>query len=142
MVSTIQATQAREGMDTTADQASRADYGVNEAERATFFELERFKGGKRGETDQRHEMFVRALRNEAPEVRHDVARSDFSTIDGHPLAFERVAIVAPMFREHAALDPGWAEAKLGAHTSEDERLVRFWWEVSEVTARADLRYAP
>jgi hypothetical protein len=49
MVSTIQATQAREGIETSPAQADRAYYVVTEAERASFFELERFKGGKKGE---------------------------------------------------------------------------------------------
>ena len=59
MVSTIQATQAREGINTTEEQANRAYYVVTEAERATFFELDRFRGAKRGEQDTRHEMFVK-----------------------------------------------------------------------------------
>ena len=62
MVSTIQATQAREGIDTTEEQADRAYYVVSEGERAAFFDLERFRGGKKGEPDRRHEMFTRALR--------------------------------------------------------------------------------
>ena len=39
MVSTIQATQAREGIETTEDQADRAYYIVTEAERTAFFDL-------------------------------------------------------------------------------------------------------
>ena len=99
MVSTIQATQAREGIDTTEEQADRAYYVVTEAERATFFELDRFKGAKRGEQDTRHEMFVKTLRAETDGVRYDIARRDFAAIDGRPLAYERVGIVAPIFRE-------------------------------------------
>ena len=49
MVSTIQATQAREGIETTRAQADRAYYVVTEAENATFFDLERYRGGKRSE---------------------------------------------------------------------------------------------
>ena len=91
MVSTIQATQAREGIDTSPEeQADRAYYVVTEAERTTFFELERFRGATRGEQDTRHEMFVKALRAEADGVRYDIARRDFAAIDGSPLAFERV----------------------------------------------------
>ena len=84
MVSTIQATQAREGIETSPAQADRAYYVVTEAERASFFELERFKGGKRGEQDKRHEMFVKSLRAEHLEIRHDVARRDLrrGTHDG------------------------------------------------------------
>ncbi len=60
MVPALQATQAREGIETTREQAERAYYVVTEGERAAFFDLDRFRGGKRGETDKRHEMFVRS----------------------------------------------------------------------------------
>jgi len=129
MVSTIQATQAREGIETSPAQADRAYYVVTEAERAAFFELERFKGGKKGEQDKRHEMFVKALRGEELEVRHDIARRDFAAIDGSPLAFERVGIVAPIFRESPALDPALATAAQGLATAADDRFVRCRWEV-------------
>ncbi|MBK8058259.1 MAG: hypothetical protein IPK33_10370 [Gemmatimonadetes bacterium] len=129
MVPTIQAIQAREGIETTREQAERAYYVVTETERAAFFELERFKGGKKGEQDKRHEMFVKSLRGEQKGVRHDIARRDFSAIDGSPLAFERVGIVAPIFRESPALDPSLATAVVGLQTSNDERFVRCWWEV-------------
>lgn len=129
MVSTIQATQAREGIETSPAQADRAYYVVTEAERAAFFELERFKGGKKGEQDKRHEMFVKALRGEELEVRHDIARRDFAAIDGSPLAFEKVGVVAPIFREAPALTPAWAATVQGLATASDERFVRFFWEV-------------
>ena len=130
MVSTIQATQAREGIDTSPEQAGRAYYVVTEAERASFFELERFKGGKRGEQDKRHEMFVKSLRSEADGVRHDIARRDFGAIDGSPLAYERVGIIAPVFRESPALDPAMATAAQGLATAADDRFVRCCWEVT------------
>ena len=130
MVSTIQATQAREGIDTTEEQADRAYYVVTEAERATFFELDRFRGAKRGEQDTRHEMFVKTLRAETDGVRYDIARRDFAAIDGRPLAYERVGIVAPLFRESPLLEPAWAIARQGKATGGDSRWVRSWWEVS------------
>jgi DNA-binding MarR family transcriptional regulator len=46
MVPTIQALQAREGIDTSREQAERAYYVVTEADKAAFFDLDRFKGGK------------------------------------------------------------------------------------------------
>ena len=129
MVSTIQATQAREGIDTTEEQADRAYYVVTEAERATFFELERFRGAKRGERDTRHDMFVMALRAKAGGVRYDIARRDFATIDGSPLAFERVGIVAPIFRKLPALDPTVGTTAQGLATAADDRFVRCFWEI-------------
>ncbi len=129
MVSTIQATQAREGIETSPAQADRAYYVVTEAERAAFFELERFKGGKKGEQDKRHEMFVKSLRDEDQRVRHDIARRDFAAIDGSPLAYGRVGIVAPIFREALPLDPTFATVAQGLATAADERFVRCRWEV-------------
>src|SRR6266498_2434696 len=76
MVPTIQATQAREGIETTREQAERAYYVVTQQERIAFFDLKRFRGGK-GAPDCRHDMFQRALRDEMSAVRFDVARRDF-----------------------------------------------------------------
>ncbi len=130
MVSTIQATQAREGIDTTEEQADRAYYVVSEGERATFFDLERFRGGKKGEVDRRHEMFVRAIAIDPSRTRFDVARRDFSSISGSPLAYRRVGIVAPNFRDHPALEPALGIARQGKATADDARWVRFHWEVA------------
>jgi hypothetical protein len=129
MVPTIQATQAREGIDTTRSQAERAYYVVTEGERTAFFDLERFRGGK-GEPDRRHEMFVRALRDEIENARFDVARRDFGAIEEAPLAYRRVGLVAHIFRESPALQPGWGTAVQGLATAADDRFVRHWWEVN------------
>jgi hypothetical protein len=129
MVSTIQATQAREGIETSTAQASRAYYVVTEAERAAFFELKRFKGGKRGEQDKRHEMYVRSLRSETDGIRHDIARRDFGAIDGHPLAYQRVSTLAPIFRDHVALEPAFAKATKGLATTADSTFVREHFEI-------------
>ena len=72
MVRTIQATQAREGIETTEEQAERAYYVVTESERASFFDLERFRTGKKG--DRRHDMFVMVLAGDGDDrVRFDVS---------------------------------------------------------------------
>ncbi len=140
MVSTIQATQAREGIETTAEQADRAYYVVSEGERGTFFDLERFKGGK-GEPDRRHENFCYTLQKDVGKVRFDVARRDFSAIEGSPLAYRRVGVMSPIFRSAPALDPGRAVVKQGLATSEDERWVRCHWEVNRDEIGRDLRWA-
>ena len=127
MIPTIQATQAREGIETTREQAERAYYVVTEAECAAFFDLEGFKGGK-GEPDRRHEMFVRAIVDGEESVRFDVARRDFSSVTGSPLAYRSVGLVAPVFRENLALEPGHARTRRGAYTGNDPRYVRYWWE--------------
>ena len=105
MVPTLQATQAREGVETSHEQAERAYYVVTESKRATFFDLERFRGGKRSEPDQREDMFVRAIRDDLERIRFDTSRRDFSFIEGSVLAFQNLAWLAPIFRQIAALVP-------------------------------------
>ena len=123
MVPVIQAIQAREGIETTREQAELAYYVVTEAEKATFFDL------GRDNAQRRHATFVAALRGEISDVRFDVARRDFGTIEGSPLAYRRVGLVGHVFRENVALDPYHARARRGAYTGDDPRYVRFWWEI-------------
>ena len=128
MVSTIQATQAREGIQTTEDQADRAYYVVSEGEKAAFFDLEGFRGGK-GQSDRRHETFVRALLGSIERLRFDVPRRDFDSIAGSPLAYHSVGLVSHIFREALPLEPKWGIARQGKATANDARWLRQWWEV-------------
>jgi len=139
MVPTVQATQAREGIETTREQAERAYYVVTEAERTAFFDLERFRGGR---VDRRNEMFVRALRDELPDTRLDVARRDFATIKGSPLAYRRIGTVAHIFREAPSLEPAYGTAKQGLATSEDDRWLRWFWEVGTEELGRERRWCP
>ena len=139
MVPTIQALQAREGIDTSREQAERAYYVVTEADKATFFDLDRFKGSKKTAVDRREEMFVRALRGEAVDVRMDVPRRDFRSIGESPLAYRQVSLVPHIFKECHPLEPGFGKATRGGCTGNDPRYVRFWWEnprAGDVTTRA------
>ena len=129
MVSTIQATQAREGIQTTEEQARRAYYVVSEAERATFVDLTKFRGGPPEGADLRQEGFVRTLRGETTGVRFDIPRRDFGTIEGAPLSYRRLAIISALFRANPRLSPAYADIKIGHQTFDDDRFVRFWWEV-------------
>ena len=131
MVSTIQATQAREGIETTRDQADRAYYVVTESDKAAFFDLERFRGGKRSTPDRREEMFVRGLRELPRLVRFDVARRDFGMIEGSPLAYRRVGLAAHVFREMSSIEPSQATVVSGLMTVQSDRIVRMHWEVPE-----------
>jgi hypothetical protein len=124
MVSTIQATQAREGIETSPAQADRAYYVVTEAERAAFFELTPF----RAPIDLREEAFVRAISGVEQSVRIDSARRDFAAIEGAPLAYRQLSLIAHLFREHAALEPAFGRARIGGYTGNDEQYVRMWWE--------------
>ena len=128
MVPTIQATQAREGIETTREQAERAYYVVTEGERAAFFSLKQFRGSN-CQIDSRHEIFVRALSDVTVNVRFDVARRDFAAIEGAPLAFRRVGLVSHIFRDFLAMEPNWAVARQGKATADDSRWLRQCWEV-------------
>jgi hypothetical protein len=141
MVSAIQATQAREGIQTTVAQASRAYYVVTEGEKTSFFDLDKFKPGK-GQGDLRHEMFVRTLLSAPNQVRFDIARRDFAAIDGAPLNYRGIGSVAHIFREAPALEPGWGIAAQGLATADDPRFVRCRWEVAEGTTGEGRDWAP
>ncbi len=127
MVSTIQAVQARENIETTPEQAERAYYVVTEAERAAFFGLDSFRDKDVG-IDARHTHFVRSLRGDSFEGVFKVGFRDFQAIDGAPLAFSRIAAVAHVFRENPLLEPSFADARRGGCTGNDSKLVRYWWE--------------
>ena len=129
MVRTIQATQAREGIDTTEEQAERAYYMVTEGERTTFFDLEGFRQQK-GQPERRHEVFVQHLRSDQGPQRFDVVRRDFRAIGRAPLAYRRIGLVAHVFRQNPPLDPAIARARRGASTGNDPRYVRYWWETA------------
>ncbi len=128
MVPTIQATQAREGIETTKEQADRAYYVVTEGERATFFDFGKYRGEKGG-PDRREEMFVRSIWSGDTSTRFDVARRDFGTIEGSPLAYKQIGLVPHLFREAPPLDPSWAKTAQGLATADDPRFVRNHWEV-------------
>ena len=134
MVSTIQATQAREGIDTSPEQADRAYYVVSEGERATFFALRSFCGAKKGETDRRNEVFVRSLRGETTDVRFDVARRDFGFVAANVLAFKNFSWLTPIFRRFAPLVPQHGHTRSGLNTTEYDRFVRLRWEVGGNTS--------
>ena len=118
MVSTIQATQAREGIDTSPEQADRAYYVVSEGERATFFALRPFRGAKKGETDRRNEVFVRSIRGETKDARFDVARRDFGLVESSVLAFKNFSWLTPVFRRFAPLVPQHGRTRSGLNTTE------------------------
>jgi len=123
------ATQAREGIDITEAQAENSYYVVTEGERAAFFGLVPFRT-EAGENDGRHVEFVENLTSFRPQVRADVALRDFSSIDSSPLAYDKLALLGPLFRDNPKLDPRHAAAVQGLATADDSRFVRCWWEVS------------
>ena len=129
MVRTIQATQAREGIETTEEQAERAYYVVTEGERAAFLALKPFRGAKKNEPDTRNEALVRCLRGAAKEVRFDVPRRDFGFVEGSVLAFQDLGWFAPLVRRFAPLVPQHGHARSGLNTTEIERFVRQRWEI-------------
>jgi hypothetical protein len=132
MVDTIQATQAREGIETTREQADKAYYIVTEGEVAAFFNLEKYRGSQT-ESDRRNEMFIRSLRDETDSVRTDISRSDFAAIEGSPLAYSRVGLVSNTFRENVSLEPAFGIARQGKATGDDLRWTREHWEIRRGT---------
>lgn len=122
------ATQAREGIDITREQAENSYYVVTEGERAAFLGLVPFKT-EAGENDGRHVEFVGNLAEYRPNIRADVALRDFSSIDGSPIAYDKLALLGTMFRDNPRLDPSKAIARQGKATGDDARWVRCFWEL-------------
>ena len=135
MVRTLQATQSREGIDTTEEQAEQAYYVVTESERTAFFALRAHRGANKNQMDARNEAFVRCLRNAAGEVRVDVARRDFGLLEGSVLAFSTLTWFAPLARRFAQLVPQHGRARSGLNTTEIGRFVRQRWEVGVGVSR-------
>ena len=135
MVRTIQATQAREGIETTTEQAERAYYVVTEGERAAFFALRPFRGAKKNGTDTRNEALVHCLRGAASDVRFDVTRREFGLADGSILAFQNLGWFAPLVRRFAPLSPQHGHTRSGLNTTEIERFVRQRWETEVHASR-------
>lgn len=142
MVPTLQATQAREGIETSREQAERAYYVVTEAERTTFLDLAQYWSRRTtAASDRRHPMFVKALGDDSGQVRFDVARRDFSTLSASPLVYAQVAVFARVFREHGTLGGVWANVRGGMNSTSSERFVRYRWEPSANSRRHWVPYS-
>jgi len=128
MVSTIQATQAREGIETSREQADRAYHVVTELERAAFFDLQAPQSVA-GEPVDRHAAFVAQLRGDRTDIRFDIAHRDFASIESSPLAYDRVGNVAALTRRSPQLG-SLATIVQGVIVRPDEPFLRRFWEVS------------
>lgn len=136
MVSTIRATQAREGIETTEEMANHAYYVVTEGEKAAFFDLQKYRGGK-GEPDRRHEAFITGLKPFEKDIRLDVSGTDFLEITSSPLVYRHISVLARVFREIPKLDPSWGVALQGLATADDSRFLRCWWELPRQAGEND-----
>lgn len=134
------ATQAREGIDVTHEQAETSYYVVTEGERAAFFGLVPFRS-EAGENDGRHVEFVRNNQTPNANVRLDVSLRDFEAIQDSPIAFDKVGLLGHLFRSFPKLDPAFCDAKQGLISTESERFVRVWWETSANSNRNWVPYA-
>lgn len=140
MVKTIQATQAREGIETSEAQAEKAYYVVTEADQGAFFDLAIRKGSK-NQADQHEQMFVRALQTEENDKLVRVSRRDFSVIDGAPLLYSQVGMISSFFRDYPRLGRGWAHVRGGMNSTASDRFVRHFWEVSSSKTKTWVKYS-
>lgn len=125
------ATQAREGIDVTEQEAEDSYYVVTEGERAAFFELVPFRG-ESGENDGRHVEFINSISDRSTTIRIDVSHADFGSIENSPLAFSVLSLVGPIFRAHPQLQPSVGIARQGKATGDDPRWLRYFWETKTV----------
>lgn len=135
------ATQAREGIDVSKEDAENSYYVVSEGERAAFFGLAPFRT-EAGENDGRHIEFVSTLNSSEPKIRTEVTLSDFIVIDGAPIAYDRLALVGSIFRDQPKLEPSHAHAAQGLVTANDPAYLRCWWEVCSSRANGESKWKP
>ena len=128
IVESTRVTQAREDIHVSKEQVENSYYVVTEGERAAFFGLVEFRSDA-SSCDGRHLEFVRCLKEPRPNSYFEVSLRDFSAIESAPLAFARLSLAAPAFRGQPPLDPTFAVAKQGLATSDDNRWLRFHWEI-------------
>jgi hypothetical protein len=128
IVEGTRAAQAREGVEVSAKEAENSYYVVTEAERAAFFALSTFRTGS-GDYDGRHIEFINTLGDLGSSTRIEVGLRDFASIDDAPLAYDRIHLVAHIFRDQPSLDPTYASAVQGLATANDARFIRFFWEI-------------
>lgn len=140
MVKTIQATQAREGIETSEAQAEKAYYIVTEADQGAFFDLAIRKGSK-SQAEQHEQMFVRALQTEENDKLIRVSRRDFAVIDGAPLLYSQVGMISSFFRDFPRLGKGWAHVRGGMNSTASDRFVRYFWEVSSSKTKTWVKYS-
>lgn len=129
VVNSTIATQAREGIDVSKEEAENSYYVVTEGERAAFFGLTAFRT-EAGENDGRHVELVNSLNNKVTPSRIDLSRADFICIDGAPLAFDKLGLVAHLFRDHPSFETHANSIEQGVALMNVDRYVRRFWEVS------------
>ena len=124
MVRTIQATQAREGIETTEEQAERAYYVVTESERTSVLStLKHFRGAgkKKAGMDTRNEVrHPAACTSRAQGVRFDVADVTFSLDRREPRwRIVESGLIAARLRRFAPLEsPQHGHARSGLNTGD------------------------
>ena len=141
IVESTRVAQAREDIEVSKEQVENSYYVVTEGERGAFFGLVPFRT-EVGVNDGRHIEYARTLGAFASATRFDVALRDFDSIDGSPLAFNRLSLVGPVFRNNPKLDPTYASAVQGLATADDPRFVRCWWETPTETDGLESRWQP
>lgn len=134
------ATQAREGIDVSKEEAENSYYVVSEGEQAVFFGLVPFRT-EAGENDGRHIQFVRSLSSQNLDIASSVSLRDFSAIEDSPLVYDKVEILGPLFRNFPKLSPAYCETKQGLIATASERFVRYHWEIPSATIKRWVPYA-
>lgn len=124
------ATQAREGIEVSRDEAENSYYVVSEGERAAFFGLVPFRT-ETGENDGRHVELVNCINNPAVSTRIDLARDDFRAIDSSPIAYDKLGLVAHLFRENPGFDSCASSIEQGVALMNVARYVRHFWEIDQ-----------
>ena len=139
IVESTRVTQAREDIDVAKDTVEDSYYIVTEAERGSFFDLERFARSE-GDADERHRMFTKVLNDEGVGIRFDVPLLDFNVLNASTLAYAEMRILGRLFKTGVSIDPNFASVRGGMNSTESPRFVRRHWEPAPFSKRRWVKY--
>ncbi len=139
IVESTRVTQAREDIEVAKDKVEDSYYIVTEAERGSFFDLERFACSE-GDADERHRMFTKVLNDEGAGIRFDVPLLDFNVLNASTLAYAEMRILGRLFKTSVSIDPNFASVRGGMNSTESPRFVRRHWEPAPFSKRRWVKY--
>jgi len=131
----IATAQRQEGIEISDERAEEVYKVVFEEPPISFFRLTSSIAGK-------HERFLEALDANEDVSNFRVSRRDLLGLDGAPLAYWVPTEILQLFRALPQLEGAYAEARRGGCTGDDERLVRFHWEVISPSGESQFMWEP
>jgi len=133
------ATQAREGIDVSHEDAETSYFVVTEGQRAVFFDLKRFADSGAA-SDPRHRVFVENIRKPEKGIVFGATLRDFRLSEFAALTYAEIEILGELYRNSVELDKHYADVRGGMNSTESGRFVRAFWEPAPNSARKWVKY--